>query len=75
MFFTLYFANDTYYVITDSPKNTIEWILTAYGQRIITIKTDNKKHGIKAVALVALIHWLEHNQEITTNTYIHKSTK
>lgn len=71
MYFNLYIANNTYYLIIDHPKNAIEWILTGYGTKICTLKTDNKKQGIKAVTIIALLHWLEDNPDIKTNTYIH----
>lgn len=75
MFFNLYIANNTYYVIIDSPKTTTEWILTAYGKKICTLKTHNKKQGIKAVTIIALIHYLESLQTVKTNTYIHTSNQ
>jgi hypothetical protein len=70
MFHTLYIANNTYYIIHKQPKTVTEWIVTAYGTRIVVIKTKSKTQATKVLQIIALIHHIESLQKIEQVPYI-----
>jgi len=70
MFHTLYIANNTYYIIHKQPKTLTEWIITAYGTRIVVIRTKSKSQATKVLQIIALIHHIEKLQQIKQVPYI-----
>lgn len=71
---TLYIANNTYYIIYDSPRSVVEWILCAYGTKICTIECKNKKQGERVMEIIGFIHYIENILDLQDYTYI-SSTK
>jgi len=70
MFHTLYIANNTYYIIHKQPESITEWIMTAYGTRIVVIRTKSKSQATKVLQIIALIHHIEKLQQIKQVPYI-----